>query len=141
MHPLSLAHSVHFALHVGIFLAGVWSVVLVNTELIDTAVVDVDDETNVVSAPDFAVGSLRLTRRLNVNNILSRHRRIWVRFSSHLGSCISVGLELKISFDGIYGAAHVGAWICIREHEYERRWVDIDVSAASTSTSTAAYWR
>ena len=47
----------------------------------------------------------------------------------------------QISFDETYGAAHVDAWICIRAHEYERRWVDIDVSAASTSTSTAAYWR
>jgi len=38
-------------LHVGIFLAGVWSiVVIVNTELVDTAVVDDDDETNAVSA-------------------------------------------------------------------------------------------
>jgi len=46
-----------------IFLAGLWSVVIiVNTELVDTAVVDVDDETNAISAagvePDFAVGTV-----------------------------------------------------------------------------------
>jgi len=46
-------------LNVGIFLAGVWSiVVIVNTELVDTAVVDDDDETNAVSAPVFAVGTV-----------------------------------------------------------------------------------
>ena len=54
---------------------------------------------------------------------------------------ISVELELKTSFDETYGVAHVDARICIREHEYERRWVDVDVSAVSISTSTVAYWR
>jgi len=54
-----------------------------------------------------------------------------------VGIGISIEFELKTSFDEAYGAVHADAWICIREHEYERRWVNVDVSAAST----AAYWR
>jgi len=56
------------------------------------------------------------------------------RTVDEVGIGISVELELKTSFDETYGATHVNARIGIREHEYERRWVDVDVSAASTST-------